>query len=68
MYKETAKLVLYRSFGEHSILSELSQIFRDLIAELLVMQSLSNVFMRKSRLCSIWRPAMASMKIYGTII
>ena len=29
MYKETAKLVLYRSFGEHSILSELSQIFRD---------------------------------------
>ena len=29
MYKETAKLVLYRSFGEHSILAELSQIFRD---------------------------------------
>ena len=62
MYKETANPGLSLSFGEHSIYSAI------LIAELLVMQSLSNVFMRKSRLCSIWRPAMASMKIYGTII
>ena len=29
MYKETAKLILYRSFGDHSILSELSKIFHD---------------------------------------
>lgn len=33
MYKETAKLILYRSFGDHSILSELSKIFHDFDAK-----------------------------------
>ena len=68
MYKETAKLILYRSFGDHSILSELSKIFHDFDAKTAEDAERLNVYTHRSRHCLIWRPAMALMKISGTII
>ena len=60
MYKETAKLVLYRSFGEHSILAELSQIFRDFDSHTVSDAELIERIYARSKLCLTWRQAMAS--------
>lgn len=47
MYRDIAKLVLYRDLGENSILRKLSEIFEDLTADIMRNRSLYQGFMTR---------------------
>ena len=67
MYKECAKLILYRNLGKDSILYQLSEIFRDFDTEA---DSETHLIesMNRSKLYLIYLPCMDLMITYGTII